>query len=90
MLSRLGKVPDAEIAAELGIRPSTVAEKRGQRGIPPPLMRFWTPEEDALAGTLPDGEIAKKVGRSRNAVAHRRRRLGLPTVPRRPARGSKP
>ncbi|MCP4654610.1 MAG: hypothetical protein GY856_04225 [bacterium] len=79
-LSRQGKVPDAELPAEPGIRSISVAKKLRMLGIRSPILRVWIPEEDALLGTLPDVEITKRTGRSRHSVACRRRRLGLPPV----------
>jgi len=72
-LRRLGKVPDAEIAAELGCCKETVARKRRELGIRLVDIRPWTPEEHALVGTLPDRVVASKIGRTRAAVAGRRR-----------------
>ncbi len=72
-LRGLGKVPDAEIAAELGCSKETVARKRRKLGIRLVNIRPWTPEEHALVGTLPDRVVARKIGRTRAAVANRRR-----------------
>ncbi len=87
-LDRLGTVPDAEIAAELGIRVNRVVKKRLAIGRPPALLRPWTPEEDALLGTRPDAEIATKIKRTSKAVEQRRKRIGIP-VPPRPTRWTK-
>lgn len=83
VLARLGKVHDAEIAAEIGFRIDTVARKRRQLGRPAlPPDRLWTPKQDALLGKYMDAEIARELGRSVHAVLKRRLRLGLEQPPR--------
>lgn len=76
-LSRLGKVPDERLAAELGLRPSTVRSKRRRMGILKRRVRRWTAAEDRVVRALPAREAAAKLGRTHKAVLHRRARLGL-------------
>jgi hypothetical protein len=78
-LARLGKVADAELARELGLRVETVAGKRRQRGL---RQRWpWTPEELRQVGTEDDRAVARRLGRSVTAVKRRRQHLGRPAVP---------
>jgi hypothetical protein len=83
-LARLGKVADAELARELGLKVATVAGKRRRQGLR--QRRPWTPEELRQVGTAPDRAVAERLGRSVIAVKRRRLQLGRPAVPRsRPA-----
>ena len=78
-LARLGKEPDARIAADLGCSRAKVAKKRLALGIPPPQRSFkrWSGEEIGLLGTAPDGDIARRLDRTKVAVAWKRRKLGI-------------
>ncbi len=69
-LAALGKKPDAQIAAELGLKASTVAAKRQKLGIH--RSRKWTAAEEALLGTAPDAVIAQRLNRTRAAVQYHR------------------
>ncbi len=86
MLSKLGTVPDSEIAKKYGISRRSVFNKRKELDILPadgvpnrgtPLVN-WTPELDALLGTMPDVELAEQLGVNRHVVFKRRVKLGLP------------
>jgi transcriptional regulator of acetoin/glycerol metabolism len=74
IFSRLGKVPDAALADEIGATRWLVRRVRMRHRIPrfDPLTAF----EGAL-GTVPDHEIARLAGVSRSTVWRRRRRLGV-------------
>ncbi|MCP4658713.1 MAG: hypothetical protein GY856_25155 [bacterium] len=76
-------MPDEKLAAEIGLRPVTVTQKRQELQIPPPVPnpRYWPPHEVALLGKSTDLEVARKVGRSRLAVEKKRRKLGIPPLP---------
>ncbi|MFW6193460.1 MAG: hypothetical protein ACOC83_08225, partial [Gemmatimonadota bacterium] len=81
-LEKLGTVPDAVLAAELGLKPDTVRKKRYQHGIrKKPSPRRWTPREDELVRAHPPREAARRTRRTLKAVHHRRRILGLPPFP---------
>ena len=95
-LAQLGKVPDRQLAAEMGLTPAAVATFRERRGIARrrskpgtrPTRQPWTPERVRRLGTVPDETIAKEMGLTRAAVAAHRTRLGiLPCHP--PARPSR-
>lgn len=76
-LARLGKVPDEVLAAELGLKRSTVQVKRLEMGIRKRTVHRWTKEEDRLVRRLSADQAAQRLGRTRKAVVHRRARLGL-------------
>lgn len=78
-LSLLGRVPDEELAARLGLAVGTVRLKRNQAGIRFRVTRRWTVEEDDLVRRLPIEEAMRLTGRTRKAILHRRKRLGLPS-----------
>jgi hypothetical protein len=79
VVARLGKVPDMEIARELGVHPSQVAKKRKSLGIPAGRpSRRWLPHELALLEKLPDEAVAERLGRSVEAVETQRLRLTRP------------
>jgi hypothetical protein len=77
VLAKLGRVPDDQVAAELGIASSAVARKRSGMGIRKLREGGWTPREDALVRKLPRAEAAARTGKSLSAVGKRRRLLGV-------------
>lgn len=77
LLSRLGTVPDAELAAELGLVAETVGQRRRKEGVPTLVPGWWRPEEVALLGAEPDREVAVRLGRSLHAVRGKRRLMGI-------------
>jgi transcriptional regulator with XRE-family HTH domain len=77
VLAALGKKPDAQIAAELGLTEVYVARKRQERGLKLRQLRWWTAAEEALLGTAPDAVIARRLKRTVESVAKRRQRLVL-------------
>jgi hypothetical protein len=89
-IPRLGREPDARIAADLGLSVTRVEDKRRELGIPPPpgRQRVWKDEEIALLGTAPDPVIGRRLGRSPGSVYLKREKLGIPRVgaPRRSGR----
>jgi DNA-binding CsgD family transcriptional regulator len=76
-LAKLGKLPDARLAADLGVDLSAVRGRRIQRGIPPfRAWRRWTEREVALLrSSLSDEEIARRVKRKPHSVRAKRRSL---------------
>jgi hypothetical protein len=92
MIGKLGTATDREVAAELGIKPSSVADKRRNLGIPPftpPRAvqpgRHWEPEDLARLGQVSDRSLAKELRLSSSTVAHKRQSLGIaPWRPRPP------
>lgn len=76
-LAKLGRVPDEQLAVELGCAASTVTRKRCSRGIRQRRASWWTEDEDELVRTLPPPEVAARTGRTLSAVFHRRQRLGV-------------
>lgn len=77
LLSRLGTVPDAQLAAELDLEVDTVGQRRRKERIPALVPGWWRPEEVALLGTEGDREVAARLGRSLNSVRVKRRLLGI-------------
>jgi hypothetical protein len=82
-LKLLGKMPDAELAAQIGRTENAVRVMRVRLGLPNPLGPWhpeggWTAEELQLLGTVPDGELAARLGRSEGAVRAKRCALGIP------------
>lgn len=75
VLAKLGRVPDNEIAALIGLARTTVARKRRALGRRIETRRLWTAAEDAVvrSTTIKDG--AARTGRTEEAVMHRRRWL---------------
>lgn len=86
MTALLGKVPDAEIAAKMGIHVTTVAKRRRELGIEPLHSRraggrnsvLWKDEHVALMGTMTDTALAEIVGCSQRCVSDERNRRGIP------------
>lgn len=79
-LSKLGKIPDAELARRIGIRTAVVSRKRSSMGIDPSSLAQrlnWTRENLDLLGTLPDREVAKIMNASSGRVAAKRLSLGI-------------
>lgn len=72
-LGRLGKVPDAMLARELGVGVAYVAQRRQRHRLL--RHRRWTPEQDRQLGTGPNRALAERLGRSLSAVNKRRRLL---------------
>lgn len=94
MRSMLGKKPDRQIAAELGISRFTVQAERYKLGIkkhrsPDGSRVQYDDEFIATLGKIPDFECAKKFGYSNSSVARIRKKLGIspckaPRKPRQP------
>lgn len=84
----LGKVPDREIAAWLGISMSTVKRIRLRLGIPAPKKgRRWSIDWDnAGLGQRPDAQIARELKVTKYLVETIRKERGIPACPR-PNRG---
>lgn len=93
-LGRLGRVPDSELALELGCERKTVSYRREVMGIaasfdrknntPPPSMGGWNrvdlgAEIVALLGTAPDHEIARRAGVSKKRIMKERHARELPS-----------
>lgn len=78
VIARLGTIPDAELAAELGIQKNEVRQQRIKRNISPaPRRSKWLTEWIALLGTMPDADVALKTGLSLTSVTCKRRELGI-------------
>jgi hypothetical protein len=74
-LRRLGKVPDDDLARELGISRAAVRQKRYAVGIRLRPWRPWTAAERALLAEIHDDrEAARRLGRSVKAIRHLRAR----------------
>jgi len=69
-LRRLGKVPDARLAEEIGVCVSAVRGRRLRAGIGPsrPTRRFEARERSLLVSGLPASEIARRLRRPLPAV----------------------
>ena len=80
IVAKLGKVPDQEIADEMGIKVLTVTAYRLRHGIKfyetGPRHR-WTKKQLAMLGTMPDSELAEKLGILPSAVSYRRNVMGI-------------
>jgi hypothetical protein len=76
-LRLLGKMPDAEVAEQIGRTVNAVRIKREKHGIPNPIGHGWTEEELAMLGTAPDEEVAARTGRTPGAVWQKRCLLGI-------------
>jgi hypothetical protein len=81
-LKRLGKVPDDELAFELGLSYQYVAQKRIEMGIPS-LRRSelrWTDAVIKKMGVVSDAKIAAELGCSVGLVQQKRSQLGIPSI----------
>ncbi|MDP4624224.1 MAG: hypothetical protein NWT08_03690 [Akkermansiaceae bacterium] len=79
-LSKLGKIPDAELARRIGIRTAVVSRKRSSMEIEPlsTSQRLnWTKENLALLGTRTDREVAEIMNASPGRVTIKRLSLGI-------------
>lgn len=65
-LARLGKIPDAKLAHELGVCTSAVRGRRLRAGIPAsrPWRRFTAEERALLRSDLPVAALARRIGRT--------------------------
>ena len=72
-------MPDAKLAARLGLSVAAVRYRRVQLGRPPvgPVARAWNKSEESLLGTLDDEALATRIRRSKRSVAQHRRKLGI-------------
>jgi hypothetical protein len=81
-LALLGKMPDQQLAARLGISAGTVCRQRHRLKIPAYRFRSpdvaWTAEMLELLGILPDPEVARRLGIPVKTVKWKRRQLDLP------------
>lgn len=80
-LALLGTMPDATLAARLGVHPSAVFFARYRRGIPayaprPTLM--LSPEQIAQLGTRSDAQLAAQWHVAVSTVRKKRIALGIP------------
>jgi hypothetical protein len=76
----LGKLPDAEVARQIGRTTNAGRIKREKLGLPNPESRAWTAEELAQLGTASDAKDAERIGRTASAVAQKRIALGIPAA----------
>lgn len=81
LLALLGTMPDAVLAARLGLHASAVFFARARRGIPaykprPPIE--LTPEQIAQLGTRSDAELARRWDLATSTVRKKRLSLGIP------------
>jgi len=79
ILSRLGKVSDTKLAAEIGCPRQRVHELRKSLGI---ISHAAQRRKivDRLVGRYTDVELARAVGCSAQSVSQRRRRAGIPSA----------
>ncbi len=63
-LAKLGRVPDQDLADELGLKVNTVRKKRCERGIRRRHLRARTAREDGYVRSLPPAEAAARTGRT--------------------------
>jgi hypothetical protein len=78
IISRLGTVPDREIAEEYGVSIRAVGLWRKMHGIPAYLVeRAWTNREISILGTMPDAAVARATSRTPRAVKAKRQKLGI-------------
>lgn len=74
----LGRVPDTELAARLGVVQSAVTDARRRRGIAPcPRGHVERRGGLPLLGTMPDAQIAVRLGLPTTAIRDARRRRGI-------------
>lgn len=81
--SKLGQIPDADLAHQLGVSIHLVAVERRRHGVPPsqpatPIT--WTAAMLAALGQRPDAQLAAEWGISGASVSMKRRERGLPPV----------
>ena len=93
---RLGTVPDAVLAADLGVTYATVRRVREERGIaaPPRAASLFRgsrldPYLD-LMGVIPDVRIAERAGVASATICMYRQRRGIPACPETAKRGRIP
>ena len=79
VFTRLGMVPDAALADELGVTRQAVALARKRMSIQPCFEPYVPPAEMVeLMGTTTDVEIAKRFGVQAQVVSSLRRKRGVP------------
>ena len=82
-ISLLGRIPDRQVADQMGVSGWHVRRTRKKLGIPAHSSVIWIPEDiRSELGTQPDTVIAKRLGLSANRVAKWRVRLGIPAFSR--------
>jgi hypothetical protein len=77
----LGKVPDTQIAARLGISNTVVRKHRlatARKSVERHKVIIWA-AYDHLLGKMTDTELAYKIGCDRTTVSARRKKLGIPS-----------
>jgi hypothetical protein len=74
---RLGTLPDAEFARELGVSNVQVHYKRSELGIPAFFDNFWTRRRIEVLGTNYDQYWADKWKVSVSRVIYKRLQLGI-------------
>ena len=79
MLKRVGKIPDEDLALELGVSFQFVAQKRLELGIPAKRRSSlkWTKEVVSKMGKISDAAIAKELGCTTGLVRLKRTELGI-------------
>jgi len=79
----LGKVPDCDLAKDLGVDAASVKSARNVRGIPRYYKKLgkvvdW--DSEPQLGKVPDVELANELGVHRRTVANARERRGIPKL----------
>lgn len=77
--ARLGRLPDSELADEVGVSRQTVIAKRRALGIPAYEHRphEFSPADDEAVRSMRKGDAARAIGCSRRDVETRRKELGV-------------
>ncbi len=81
-IKKLGTMPDARLAAILGVKPEAVTSKRTSLGIASAgrsqeSRRPWTEAELKMFGQFADTHVAKVSKRGRRHVRSKRESLGI-------------
>lgn len=79
--SLLGKIPDSQLAEQLGVNPMSVAAARIKAGLPSVTgaksPQYSWDKNGHLLGTMPDRELAARLAMSTSAVSQARKRRGI-------------
>jgi hypothetical protein len=82
-LKSLGRIPDVQLARELGISLDAVQSERRRRGIEPSRPRrpdiHWTDRMIQLLGTDIDSRVAMRLRLPEHSVRQKRQRMNIPS-----------
>ena len=78
VLSKLGRIPDTDVARLFNLHAHVVRRERISRGIYAFQRMDWTPDKIKLLGTMSDEQVARKLGVGSTTVFSKRTGLRIP------------